>query len=184
MIEVHGGLVATGLGKRFKKRPVVRNVSISVRRGEAVGLLGPNGAGKTTTFYMIVGLIGPDSGNITLDGAEISGLPMYRRARLGIGYLPQEASVFRGLTVEQNIMAALEVVEPDRDRREAMLDALLAEFGISHLRRTRPWRFRAVNGGVWRSPARWRRPELILLENRWTASTRSRSAKFVIWFRI
>jgi lipopolysaccharide export system ATP-binding protein len=129
-------LVAKGLGKQFKKRPVVRNVSIAVRRGEAVGLLGPNGAGKTTTFYMIVGLIAPDSGSISLDGAEISGLPMYRRARLGIGYLPQEASVFRGLTVEQNIMAALDVVEGDRHRRETQLDALLAEFGISHLRRT------------------------------------------------
>jgi lipopolysaccharide export system ATP-binding protein len=136
VIEGQGGLVATGLGKQFKKRPVVRNVSISVKRGEAVGLLGPNGAGKTTTFYMIVGLIAPDSGNITLDGAEISSLPMYRRARLGIGYLPQEASIFRGLNVEQNIMAALEVVESDADRREEMLNALLAEFGISHLRRT------------------------------------------------
>jgi lipopolysaccharide export system ATP-binding protein len=136
VIEGRGGLVAKGLGKQFKKRPVVRNVSIAVRRGEAVGLLGPNGAGKTTTFYMIVGLIAPDSGSISLDGAEISGLPMYRRARLGIGYLPQEASVFRGLTVEQNIMAALDVVEGDRHRRETQLDALLAEFGISHLRRT------------------------------------------------
>jgi lipopolysaccharide export system ATP-binding protein len=136
VIESKGGLVAKGLGKHFKKRPVVRNVSLSVRRGEAVGLLGPNGAGKTTTFYMIVGLMQPDSGTITLDGAEISGLPMYRRARLGIGYLPQEASVFRGLTVEQNIMAALDVVEVDRDRREALLDGLMAEFGISHLRRT------------------------------------------------
>jgi lipopolysaccharide export system ATP-binding protein len=131
-----GGLTATGLGKRFKKRPVVRNVSISVKRGEAVGLLGPNGAGKTTTFYMIVGLIAPDSGTITLDGAEISSLPMYRRARLGIGYLPQEASVFRGLNVEQNIMAALDMVEPDRDKREDILSGLLVEFGISHLRRT------------------------------------------------
>jgi lipopolysaccharide export system ATP-binding protein len=136
VIESQGGLVAKGLGKSFKKRPVVRNVSLQVRRGEAVGLLGPNGAGKTTTFYMIVGLIAPDSGSISLDGAEISGLPMYRRARLGIGYLPQEASVFRGLTVEQNIMAALDVVESDRHRRETQLDALLAEFGISHLRRT------------------------------------------------
>ncbi|MBB5372359.1 LPS export ABC transporter ATP-binding protein [Acidocella aromatica] len=132
----HDGLVATGLGKRYKKRPVVRNVSLSVKRGEAVGLLGPNGAGKTTTFYMIVGLIAPDSGTISLDGAEISSLPMYRRARLGIGYLPQEASVFRGLNVEQNIMAVLEVVEPDRDKREDILGALLAEFSISHLRRT------------------------------------------------
>ncbi len=136
VIENAGGLVATGLGKQFKKRPVVHNVSISVRRGEAVGLLGPNGAGKTTTFYMIVGLVPPDSGTITLDGAEISSLPMYRRARLGIGYLPQEASVFRGLNVEQNIMAALDVVEPDRGRRETLLDGLLAEFGITHLRRT------------------------------------------------
>ncbi len=135
-IENHGGLVATGLGKRYKKRPVVRNVSLSVKRGEAVGLLGPNGAGKTTTFYMIVGLIAPDSGTISLDGTEISSLPMYRRARLGIGYLPQEASVFRGLNVEQNIMSVLEVVEPDRDKREDILGALLSEFSISHLRRT------------------------------------------------
>ena len=94
---------------------MVRNVSIELRRGEAVGLLGPNGAGKTTTFYMIVGLVQPDTGSISLDGADITTLPMYRRARLGIGYLPQEASVFRGLNVEQNIMAALEVVEPDPD---------------------------------------------------------------------
>ena len=130
------GLAAHGVGKVYKKRPVVRNVSISVRRGEAVGLLGPNGAGKTTTFYMIVGLVKPDTGNITLDGADITGLPMYRRARLGIGYLPQEASVFRGLNVEQNIRAALEVVEPESDRRDMLLDELLAEFGIAHLRRT------------------------------------------------
>ena len=131
-----GGLIAKGVGKTYKKRPVVRNVSISLRRGEAVGLLGPNGAGKTTTFYMIVGLVKPDTGGITLDGADITNLPMYRRARLGIGYLPQEASVFRGLTVEQNIMAVLEVVEPDADTRGLMLDELLAEFGIGHLRRT------------------------------------------------
>ena len=130
------GLVATGIGKVYKKRPVVRNVSISVRRGEAVGLLGPNGAGKTTSFYMIVGLVKPDTGSIRLDGHDITGLPMYRRARLGIGYLPQEASVFRGLNVEQNVMAALEVIEPDSSERERMLDELLQEFGISHLRRT------------------------------------------------
>ncbi len=130
------GLVVRGLEKVFRKHPVVRNVSLTLRRGEAIGLLGPNGAGKTTTFYMIVGLIQPDAGTIMLDGANISMLPMYRRARLGIGYLPQEASVFRGLTVEQNIAAAIEVVEYDRDRRAALLDELLAEFGISHLRRT------------------------------------------------
>jgi lipopolysaccharide export system ATP-binding protein len=130
------GLIARGVGKTYKKRPVVRNVSVTLHRGEAVGLLGPNGAGKTTTFYMIVGLVKPDTGAISLDGTDITALPMYRRARLGIGYLPQEASVFRGLNVEQNIMAALEVVEPDRDTRGMMLDELLAEFGISHLRRT------------------------------------------------
>jgi lipopolysaccharide export system ATP-binding protein len=141
MSELHvvagsGGLVASGVGKTYRKRPVVRNVSLRVHRGEAVGLLGPNGAGKTTTFYMIVGLVRPDTGEIGLDGSDITALPMYRRARLGIGYLPQEASVFRGLNVEQNIMAALEVVEPDPDRRDLMLDELLAEFGIGHLRRT------------------------------------------------
>ena len=135
-VSLSPGLVATGVGKVYKKRPVVRNVTISVRRGEAVGLLGPNGAGKTTTFYMIVGLVRPDSGSISLDGTDITTLPMFRRARLGSGYLPQEASVFRGLNVEQNILAALEVVEPDANRREQILDELLAEFGIGHLRRT------------------------------------------------
>ncbi len=130
------GLVAQGLGKQFHRRPVVRNVNIRLTRGEAVGLLGPNGAGKTTTFYMIVGLVPPDTGTITLDGADITTLPMYRRARLGIGYLPQEASIFRGLNVEQNVRAVLEVSEPYADRREQMLDALLSEFGITHLRRT------------------------------------------------
>jgi lipopolysaccharide export system ATP-binding protein len=129
------GLYARGLGKRYRKRPVVRNVSVHLRRGEAVGLLGPNGAGKTTTFYMITGLVQPDEGEVILDGHDVTLLPMYRRARLGLGYLPQEASIFRGLNVEDNICAALEVVEPVRDRREQMLDALLAEFGIAHLRR-------------------------------------------------
>jgi len=130
------GLVAETLGKRFKKRPVLRNVSVSVDRGEAVGLLGPNGAGKTTCFYIITGLITPDYGTILMDGHDITDLPMYRRARLGIGYLPQEASIFRGLTVEQNLRAVVELVEPNRDRREEMVDALLAEFSITHLRRT------------------------------------------------
>lgn len=130
------GLFAHDLGKRFKKRPVVRGVSLSVRRGEVVGLLGPNGAGKTTCFYMITGLIQPDHGTIMMDGQDISNLPMYRRARLGIGYLPQEASIFRGLSVENNIRAVLEITEPQREQREAILDALLAEFSITHLRRT------------------------------------------------
>ena len=130
------GLVASNLGKQFKKRPVVRGVSIHVERSEAVGLLGPNGAGKTTCFYMITGLIKPDFGSVLLDGQDITNLPMYRRARLGIGYLPQEASIFRGMTVENNIRAVLEVVEPNRDQREATLDSLLAEFSIEHLRRS------------------------------------------------
>jgi lipopolysaccharide export system ATP-binding protein len=131
-----GGLVAVGLGKRYRKRHVVRNVSVTLRRGEAVGLLGPNGAGKTTTFYMITGLVRPDEGQVMLDGNDVTSLPMYRRARLGLGYLPQEASIFRGLTVEENIRAALEVVEPIRVRRDQMVDGLMAEFGLSHLRRS------------------------------------------------
>jgi lipopolysaccharide export system ATP-binding protein len=135
LVAVNDGLEARNLGKRFKKRPVLRNVSIAVQRGEAVGLLGPNGAGKTTCFYIITGLISADYGNILLDGQDITDLPMYRRARLGIGYLPQEASIFRGMTVEQNIRAVLEVVERDRDKRAQMLDELLAEFSITHLRR-------------------------------------------------
>jgi lipopolysaccharide export system ATP-binding protein len=129
------GLRGDGLGKSFKGRPVLRAVNISVQRGEVVGLLGPNGAGKTTCFYIITGLISADTGLVTLDGQDITDLPMYRRARRGIGYLPQEASIFRGLTVEQNIRAVLEVVERDPEAREAMLDSLLAEFSITHLRR-------------------------------------------------
>ena len=136
IVASNAGLEARRLGKRFKKRPVVRDVSLSVQRGEAVGLLGPNGAGKTTCFYMITGLITPDYGVVALDGDDISELPMYRRARRGIGYLPQEVSIFRGLTVEANIRAVLEVVEPDRGRRQMALESLLAEFSISHLRRT------------------------------------------------
>jgi lipopolysaccharide export system ATP-binding protein len=135
LVTDNTGLMAFNLGKRFNKRPVVRDVSIAVQRGEAVGLLGPNGAGKTTCFYMITGLISADIGTILLDSHDITDLPMYRRARLGIGYLPQEASIFRGLSVENNIRAVLEIVEPVRDAREAMLDELLAEFSISHLRR-------------------------------------------------
>ena len=108
---------------------------VSLRRGEVVGLLGPNGAGKTTCFYLVTGLVRPDTGVILMDGMDVTALPMYRRARLGLGYLPQEASIFRGLSVEDNIRAVLEVIEPDRDTREMMLNELLAEFGITHLRR-------------------------------------------------
>ena len=128
--------MANNLGKRFKKRPVVRGASITIQRGEVVGLLGPNGAGKTTCFYMITGLIAPDYGTVSLDGQDITDLPMYRRARLGVGYLPQEASIFRGLTVEANIRGVLEVVDKSQERREAILEDLLAEFSITHLRRT------------------------------------------------
>jgi lipopolysaccharide export system ATP-binding protein len=123
------------LGKSFKRRPVLRDVSVSVQRGEVVGLLGPNGAGKTTCFYIITGLIAADTGTVELDGQDITELPMYRRARLGIGYLPQEASIFRGLNVEDNIRAVLEVTEPDRKAREAALDSLLEEFNIARLRK-------------------------------------------------
>jgi lipopolysaccharide export system ATP-binding protein len=131
-----GYLAVHSVEKSFGTRQVVRGVSIYVRRGEAVGLLGPNGAGKTTVFYMITGLIKADRGAIELDGHDVTKLPMYQRARLGIGYLPQEASIFRGLTVEQNIRAVLEVVEPSRKKREAELDALLEEFNIARLRKS------------------------------------------------
>jgi lipopolysaccharide export system ATP-binding protein len=130
------GLVVDRIGKSYRRRPVVRGVSLTVRRGEVVGLLGPNGAGKTTCFYMITGLVPADYGTISLDGKDVTTLPMHRRARLGVGYLPQEASIFRGLTVEENINAVLELVEPTRAKRQHQLDALLAEFSITHLRRT------------------------------------------------
>jgi len=158
-------LTAENLGKRFDKRPVVRGVSISIQRGEVVGLLGPNGAGKTTCFYLITGLITPDYGTIMLDGQDITDLPMYRRARLGLGYLPQEASIFRGLTVENNIRAVLEVVEPSRERRESLLEALLGEFSITHLRRTPAL---ALSGGERRrveiARALASRPHFVLLD--------------------
>ncbi len=131
-----GYLAVHSVEKSFGSRQVVRGVSIYVRRGEAVGLLGPNGAGKTTVFYMITGLIKADRGAIELDGHDVTKLPMYQRARLGIGYLPQEASIFRGLTVEQNIRAVLEVVEPSKKKREAELNSLLDEFNIARLRKT------------------------------------------------
>ena len=129
-------LRAEGLMKRYRKRTVVSDVSLTVESGEVVGLLGPNGAGKTTCFYMITGLIPADTGSIEVDGHDITRLPMYRRARLGIGYLPQEASIFRGLTAEQNIRATAELLEPDGARLEAKVEALLAEFGITHIRNT------------------------------------------------
>jgi lipopolysaccharide export system ATP-binding protein len=135
LVADNQGLETQHIGKSYRRRPVLRDVSVRLQRGEAVGLLGPNGAGKTTCFYCIVGLIAADTGSIRLDGQELTGLPMYRRARMGIGYLPQEASIFRGLSVEDNLRAVLEIAEPVRANREHRLDELLAEFSIEHLRR-------------------------------------------------
>lgn len=128
------GLAVVSIAKSYDKRAVLSDVSLSVGRGEVVGLLGPNGAGKTTCFYSVMGLVRPDAGRIMLDGEDITSLPMYRRAILGIGYLPQETSIFRGMTVEQNIMAVLEMVEPEADARHETLDRLLDEFGLTKLR--------------------------------------------------
>lgn len=134
MAMQNSGLEVVGLGKSYRRRRVVRDVSLRVEQGQVAALLGPNGSGKTTTFYAIAGLVRANAGQVLLDGREISGLPMYRRARLGIGYLPQENSIFRGLSVAQNIMAVLEIRERRRAAREARLEELLEEFSIAHLR--------------------------------------------------
>ena len=186
LVAQAAGLEARRLGKRFKGRVVLRDVDLQVRRGEAVGLLGPNGAGKTTCFYIITGLLEADQGTVCLDGADITDLPMYRRARLGIGYLPQEASIFRGLSVEDNIRAVLEMVEPVAEQREAQLDQLLAEFSLSHLRRAPAL---ALSGR--RAAAGRDRPRAGLASrasscstSRSPASTRSTSATSASWSRI
>ncbi len=164
-VDPESRLSVVGVSKAYKNRVVVKNVSMSVRRGEAVGLLGPNGAGKTTVFYMVVGLVQPDAGTIHLEGHDITNLPMYLRARRGIGYLPQEASIFRGMNVQENIMSVLEISEPDPDRQKQMLDDLLLEFRISHLRRTSSL---ALSGGERRrlevARALAMRPRYILLD--------------------
>ena len=129
------GLVISHLGKSYGRRPVLRDISMTLHRGEVVALLGPNGAGKTTCFYAIAGLVLPNSGTVLIDGVDATFLPMYRRAKLGIGYLPQEASIFRGMSVEDNIRAVLELSVKNREQRNHMLDELLAEFSITHLRR-------------------------------------------------
>ena len=144
MVHTKKGLMINQIGKSYKSKVVLKDISLYVQQGEAVGLLGPNGAGKTTCFYCVTGLIKPDKGTITLHGVDITDFPMYQRARLGIGYLPQEASIFRGLTVEQNIMAVLEMTIENADERQARLDALLGEFSIAHLR-TRS--SKALSGG-------------------------------------
>jgi len=130
------GLKIRNLRKSYRKRPVIRDVSLDLKRGEVVALLGPNGSGKTTCFYCIAGLVMPDGGQVLIDGQDVSTFPMYRRAKLGIGYLPQERSIFQGLSVEDNILAILEIVEKDRTKRRERLDQLLNEFSIAHLRRT------------------------------------------------
>lgn len=163
--EVPKGLTADHLSKSYKKRPVLRNVSFSIQRGEAVALLGPNGAGKTTCFYIITGLIAPDGGYIQLDGQDITNLPMYRRSRLGIGYLPQEASIFRGLTVEDNLRTVIEAQELNTEDQDMLLEDLLTEFGIEHLRRTPAL---ALSGGERRrveiARALAARPQFMLLD--------------------
>ncbi len=165
MIIPHKGLSVLNLSKNYKKRTVLRDVSLHIEQGEAVGLLGPNGAGKTTCFYCVTGLISPNSGSIKLNGIDITKFPVYRRARLGIGYLPQEASIFRGLNVEDNIRAVLEIVEENEEKREQELDSLLKEFSIEHLRFSPS---RALSGGERRrleiARALASRPSFILLD--------------------
>ncbi|QMU59416.1 MAG: LPS export ABC transporter ATP-binding protein [Boseongicola sp.] len=134
--EGNQGLRIRNLRKSYRRRPVIRDVSLDLKRGEVVALLGPNGSGKTTCFYSIAGLVMPDGGEVSIDGQDVTTFPMYRRAKLGIGYLPQERSIFQGLSVEDNILAILEIVEKDRTKRRERLDELLNEFSIAHLRRT------------------------------------------------
>lgn len=129
------GLKVAHLSKSYRRRPIIRDVSMELGRGEVVALLGPNGSGKTTCFYSIAGLIAPEGGSVTIDGREVTTLPMYRRAKMGIGYLPQEVSIFRGLSVEDNILAILEISETDRHKQRERLEELLSEFSIGHLRR-------------------------------------------------
>jgi len=163
------GLEISGIAKSFGKRQVVRSVSLNVQRGEVVGLLGPNGAGKTTCFYMVMGLIGADEGNIYIDGEDVTALPMYQRARLGVGYLPQEASIFRGMSVEENVASVVELVEKDRSVRKAQIDALLGELHIEHLR-TQP--ATSLSGGERRrveiARALASRPSFMLLDEPFT----------------
>lgn len=162
---VQKGLSVVHVSKSYKKRPVLRDVSLNIRRGEAVALLGPNGAGKTTCFHIITGLIAADGGSVLLDGQDITRLPMYRRARLGLGYLPQEASIFRGLSVEDNLKAVIELQALTRDQRAVLLEDLLAEFSVEHLRRTPAL---ALSGGERRrveiARALAARPDFMLLD--------------------
>lgn len=162
---INKGFTARNISKSYKKRPVLRDISLNVQRGEAVALLGPNGAGKTTSFYIMTGLIAPNSGQILLDGQDITALPMYRRARLGVGYLPQELSIFRGLNVEDNIKAVLQGQNLPKVKQNQLLEELLSEFGIGYLRQTPST---ALSGGERRrleiARALASRPHFILLD--------------------
>ena len=144
LVHENTGLVVSSIRKSYKKRVVIRDVSLTMQQGEVVALLGPNGSGKTTTFYAIAGLVQPEGGRVTIDGRDATHLPMYRRAKLGIGYLPQEMSIFRGMSVEDNIMSILDIAEKSRSRRRERLESLLAEFSIEHLRRVHAL---ALSGG-------------------------------------
>ena len=183
--ELGDGLSVISIAKSYDKRVVLSDVSLTVGKGEVVGLLGPNGAGKTTCFYSVMGLVRPDRGRIVLDGQDITGLPMYRRAILGLGYLPQETSIFRGLTVAQNISAVLELAEPDRDARDARLEQLLDEFGLTRLRDSAAM---ALSGGERRRCEIARALAPIPRSCCWTnllrASTRSPSPTSATWSKI
>ena len=171
-------LRAEGLVKRYKKRTVVQSVNVEVRQGEVVGLLGPNGAGKTTTFYMIVGMIRPDSGSVFLDQTEITTMAMYKRARMGIGYLPQEASIFRKMSVEENLMAVLQLMDMPGEKRKRRCEELMTDFNITHLARSKGYMLSGVSGAAQRSHGPWRR---IRASSCWTnrsrGSIRSRSKR-------
>jgi lipopolysaccharide export system ATP-binding protein len=162
---LNNGLRANALSKYWRQKPVLRDVSLEIKRGEAVGLLGPNGAGKTTCFYILCGLSSPNSGQVLLDGVDITKLPLYRRARLGVGYLPQEPSAFRGMSVEENLLAAIELVEPVRKKRRELVDNLLSDFGLEHICKTPA---QALSGGERRrmeiARALAARPNFLLLD--------------------
>lgn len=176
------GLQVVGLRKSYKRRPVIRDVTMHLDRGEVVALLGPNGSGKTTCFYAIAGLVSPEGGQVMIEGRDVTALPMYRRARMGIGYLPQEVSIFRGLSVEDNILAVLEITEKDPHTRRERLEELLGEFSIAHLRRTPAL---ALSGGERRRVEIARclaaDPRYLLLDEPSQGSIRSRWARFAGW---
>ena len=184
MADGQQGLHVTNLRKSYRRRPVIRDVTLSLNRGEVVALLGPNGSGKTTCFYSIAGLVTPEGGTVMLDGQDVTRFPMYRRAKAGIGYLPQEMSIFRGLTVEANIMAILEITEKHRHQRHERLEELLSDFSISHLRAAPALSLSGGNAAAPRSPAAWPRTRATCCwMNPSRASIPSRWRKFGAWSR-